>query len=194
MKEEGGLLFYDSWIEAQTARAKAWEGTDHPDVKFPVSFYTAELIGEIGEACNVIKKLHREKMGAPGSRDTFSHLAEELADCLICLRNLAVKTGIAKTMPPTSIIQLNTDALINMATLLGIWSGQVCSDAYYLGKVSPDQLAESLSKLEALIRATASLAWIFDFDELVQNKWNNTSEKNGFPHRMQLIKTLSETF
>jgi NTP pyrophosphatase (non-canonical NTP hydrolase) len=43
-----------------------------------------ELAGEAGEACNVIKKLERERLGMPGSRDTVAHLAEELADVIIC--------------------------------------------------------------------------------------------------------------
>lgn len=47
-------------------------------------FRAIELAGEVGEACNVIKKLERERLGIVGSRDTKEHLAEELADVVIC--------------------------------------------------------------------------------------------------------------
>lgn len=55
----------------------------------PNSFITPsyrgnELAGEVGEACNVIKKLERERLGIAGSRDTVAHLGQELADVVIC--------------------------------------------------------------------------------------------------------------
>lgn len=52
---------------------------------FSLSFRGNELAGETGEACNVIKKLDREKLGIVGSRDTVEHLREELADIIICV-------------------------------------------------------------------------------------------------------------
>jgi NTP pyrophosphatase (non-canonical NTP hydrolase) len=48
-----------------------------------------ELGGETGEAQNVIKKLARERLGIRGSRDTKEHLAEELADVIICASLIA---------------------------------------------------------------------------------------------------------
>jgi NTP pyrophosphatase (non-canonical NTP hydrolase) len=53
-----------------------------------------ELAGEVGEACNVIKKLERERLGINGSRDTVEHLAEELADVIICTDLIAMQAGI----------------------------------------------------------------------------------------------------
>lgn len=52
-------------------------------------FHAAELGGEVGEALNVVKKLHREEMGWRGSRSTIEELTDELADVLICLDKLA---------------------------------------------------------------------------------------------------------
>jgi NTP pyrophosphatase (non-canonical NTP hydrolase) len=49
-----------------------------------------ELAGEVGEACNVAKKLERERLGWAGSRDTVEHLAEELADVIICVDLVAM--------------------------------------------------------------------------------------------------------
>jgi len=53
-----------------------------------------ELAGEAGEACNVIKKLVRQVKGWKGSRDSFEHLAEELADVVICVNLCAIAAGI----------------------------------------------------------------------------------------------------
>lgn len=53
-----------------------------------------ELAGEVGEACNIIKKLERERLGIKGSRATVEQLAEELADVVICADLIAMHTGI----------------------------------------------------------------------------------------------------
>jgi NTP pyrophosphatase (non-canonical NTP hydrolase) len=50
------------------------------------SFRGLELGNEVGEAMGVIKKLERARLGIKGgSVETVEHLAEEIADCLICL-------------------------------------------------------------------------------------------------------------
>ena len=59
-----------------------------------VSFRGVELAGEVGEACNVIKKLERERHGWAGSRDIREHLVEELADVIICADLVAMAAEI----------------------------------------------------------------------------------------------------
>lgn len=49
------------------------------------AFFGLELAGEVGEACNIIKKLERARLGVAGSRAPANALAEELADVAICL-------------------------------------------------------------------------------------------------------------
>jgi len=73
-----------------TLRQKEWDPTD----KIDLSYRGNELAGEVGEACNVIKKLERERYGIRGSRDTIEHLAEELADVIICVDLIAASMGI----------------------------------------------------------------------------------------------------
>lgn len=106
---------YTSLRAANKARQNAWiaDSGNVPDL----SFSGNELAGEVGEACNVIKKLERERLGWRGSRDTVEHLADELADVVICADLIAISAGL---------------------------------------------------DLEAAVRA----------------KFNATSEKQGFPHRM----------
>lgn len=76
--------------EANVLRQVVW----HPDFKPDLSFRGVELAGEAGEVCNVIKKLERERLGLRGSRDTKAHLAEELADVVICADLIAISMGI----------------------------------------------------------------------------------------------------
>lgn len=78
--------------EANSARQDAWiaDSGNVPDL----SFRGNELAGEVGEACNVIKKLERARHGWRGSRDTVEHLAEELADVVICADLIAISAGI----------------------------------------------------------------------------------------------------
>lgn len=58
------------------------------------SFWGVELAGEVGEVCNKIKKLERERMGMVGSRATIDDLAHEIGDALICLDLLAMHYNI----------------------------------------------------------------------------------------------------
>jgi NTP pyrophosphatase (non-canonical NTP hydrolase) len=80
---------HDTLRAANVARDKEWgAGAVTP------SFRGVELAGEVGEACNVVKKLERERLGLRGSRDTVEHLAEELADVVICADLIAMDFGI----------------------------------------------------------------------------------------------------
>jgi NTP pyrophosphatase (non-canonical NTP hydrolase) len=75
---------------ANVTRQKEWDAFD----QLTLAYRGNELAGEVGEACNVIKKLERERLGIKGSRDTVEHLAEELADVIICTDLIAMQAGI----------------------------------------------------------------------------------------------------
>lgn len=75
---------------AHVARQREWCPDQQPDL----SFRGNEMAGETGEACNVIKKLERERHGWRGSRDTFHHLGEELADVVHTAILCAITAGI----------------------------------------------------------------------------------------------------
>lgn len=84
------IVSYDLLRNANEARGEEWQG----DTLLPASFWGVEMAGEVGEACNVIKKLERERMGLRGSRATVEQLAEELADVVICADLVAMRYGI----------------------------------------------------------------------------------------------------
>lgn len=76
--------------EANEARQREWDA----DNRISLSYRGNEMAGEVGEACNVIKKLERERLGIRGSRATQGQLAEELADVVICADLIAMSAGI----------------------------------------------------------------------------------------------------
>lgn len=76
--------------EANITRQKEWD----TDNRISLSYRGNELAGEVGEACNLIKKLERERLGIRGSRTTVDELAEELADVVICVDLIAMEEGI----------------------------------------------------------------------------------------------------
>lgn len=76
--------------EANLRRQKEWD----KDNSIDLSYRGNELAGEVGEACNVIKKLDREKRGIRGSRSTPEALAEELADVVICVDLIAAQFNL----------------------------------------------------------------------------------------------------
>ncbi len=75
---------------ANSARQKEWD----TDNSITLAYRGNELAGEVGEACNVIKKLERERLGIRGSRASAAQLAEELADVVICADLIAMDAGI----------------------------------------------------------------------------------------------------
>jgi NTP pyrophosphatase (non-canonical NTP hydrolase) len=81
---------YPTLRTANQARQIEWDAGN----QLTLAYRGNELAGEVGEACNVIKKIERERLGIAGSRDTIDHLAEELADVIICADLIAISAGI----------------------------------------------------------------------------------------------------
>lgn len=81
---------FDTLRAANEQRAEEWmKGED-----VSLTFRGNELAGEVGEACNVIKKLEREARGFVGSRATLGDLADEIADVVICCDLVLMKAGM----------------------------------------------------------------------------------------------------
>ena len=77
--------------QANCLRNEEWIAGSAP---LSLSFRGNELAGEVGEACNILKKLDRERLGLRGSRASPEQLSEELADVVICVDLIAMDLGI----------------------------------------------------------------------------------------------------
>lgn len=161
---------------ANEARQKLWE-QDNPAV-FDFSWRTNELAGEVGELCNVLKKLHRERVGIPGSRATMDDLADELADVVICIDLVGMTTGIP-TLPyfGTTTPGITFGTLTNAGNSLTARCGAV--SALNFIEHEAQTLEERLKILLKTVRALAHREAI-DLRMAVQNKFNLTSRKMGY--------------
>lgn len=78
------------------SRAGRWHPGGIGD--WSLSDWAVAMAGEVGEVCNVVKKLNRERDGLVGNTvaedELRSALAAELADTLIYLDLLAARAGI----------------------------------------------------------------------------------------------------
>lgn len=107
-------ISFESLREANITRNIEWDiGTE----KVSLAFRGNELAGEVGEACNILKKLERERIGIRGSRATPEQLAEELADVIICVDLIAMQLGIDLGNAVSDKFNL-TSIKYNLSTLL----------------------------------------------------------------------------
>lgn len=91
--------------QALAIRDKEWD----PEGKLTLEFRATEMAGECGEACNVVKKIVREKLGLRGSRATLKDLKDELEDVIICVGLLANAAGI--TLEPRDKFNASSEKL-----------------------------------------------------------------------------------
>jgi NTP pyrophosphatase (non-canonical NTP hydrolase) len=115
-------LSFNTLRSANNVRQKEWDPSDAIDLAYRGN----ELAGEVGEACNVIKKIARERLGIRGSRATKSDLASELADAIICIDLIAMMENIDLGLAVA--IKFNgTSAKYELSTFIGA-GDIVCSD------------------------------------------------------------------
>lgn len=119
---------------ANVTRQHEWSGGDeagHLDLSFKgnelageggeaveaLMLHAAELGRLIGRACNIVKKLERERYGWRGSRATKEDLAAELADVILCVDLAANEAGI--DLAPAVAAKFNaTSAKVGLRTML----------------------------------------------------------------------------
>ena len=89
-------LTFSRFARVNCERCAAWHGDSRP---WTLSDWATATAGELGEACNIIKKLNRSQDGVSGNRgvtdeELHEHLGEELADTLTYLFLLADAAGV----------------------------------------------------------------------------------------------------
>ncbi len=92
------MLTFQKLRETNLSRATKWHGGDGIS-SWSLSDWLTALVGELGEAANIIKKLNRERDSIQGNtaeqRATLADdLADEIADTMIYLDLLAARAGI----------------------------------------------------------------------------------------------------
>ena len=90
---------FKKFSEANRERCEAKDGFNHSLASWSSSDWMTALVGEVGEAANVIKKLNRVRDGIPGNDKTTYELegmlADELADAFCYLDLLCQSRGLS---------------------------------------------------------------------------------------------------
>lgn len=152
-------------------RNKEWQGATDLSASFRIN----ELLGEVGELCNVIKKLERERLGIRGSRDTLEHLAEELGDGVICLMLVANEFNLkVLTEWHYTDRELPTDYALD----LGIALGRLCEEARANhANATRAQIMKAMGALRGI-----AVHYGLDLDQTAASKFNQTTRKLGLSH------------
>lgn len=152
-----------------------------PDQKPDLSFRGNEMAGEVGEACNVVKKLERERLGWRGSRSTKEKLAEELADVIHCAILTAITAGI--DLEPAVIAKFNATSEANgLASRI----------------VEPVDLPIAVAPQDRPILAWWPLVKLDDYgdptDEVVGGQWLVTEWNGGHWLEPEALNAMGEFF
>lgn len=160
---------------ANVARDREW----NPDQKCDLAFWGVELAGEVGEACNIIKKIAREQMGMRGSRAKVQDLADELADVVICVDLLALSIGVLAD-PQDVPIATKNKTLTMLGNEMAAASGMV--NHLVANNIMPtmtSMLCILLNRVELVAQHQK-----IDLETAVRTKFNATSEKYNLATRM----------
>jgi hypothetical protein len=156
--------------------------------------------GEVGEALNVIKKLNRDRDGQPGNTKSRTELradlADELADIIIYLDIVlssqeagdlgtlwdigsfeSLRSHITTTEWPDPAILSTSEWAVGMLEAAGKLATDALTDAPAIGGTADELLLA--------VDATA-WAWGIDLGSAVIRKFNATSERYGFPDRLEV--------
>ncbi|MEJ5019266.1 MazG-like family protein [Ochrobactrum vermis] len=163
--------------QAHVERQEEW----CPDQKPDLSFRGNEMAGEVGEACNVIKKLERERQGWRGSRATKQQLADELADVVHTAILCAITAGI--DLAPAVVEKFNSTSEKNgLSTTLSVTDPSPRAQALEEG-----DLRELLERLDAGLEYEGDLETENDHIEL----FNVEAAQELFSDAAAAIRALS---
>jgi NTP pyrophosphatase (non-canonical NTP hydrolase) len=181
LSEMEPVHFLQALRAANYNRNEEWANKERP---FSLIFWANELAGEVGEACNILKKLDREfNYNVRGSRATLPALSEELADIIICadLLGMAAQINYRDDLcwpKPGSMAGRDYSTL---GAMLARDVGRACGVVLLRDHTSILQ-----SVLHELIFDTKTVAGKLgiDLEHWTRTKFNMTSEKMGLKTKL----------
>lgn len=91
------MLTFEQFRAANVARCQSPQGFNHPIDGWSTSDWMTALVGEVGEAANIVKKLNRFRDGVPGNKvseqELRAMLRRELGDVFVYLDLMAQHLG-----------------------------------------------------------------------------------------------------
>lgn len=158
--------------EANEARQAEWKAQ-----ALSRSFKLCELAGEVGEACNILKKLEREELGLVGSRTSAIELMQELADVVICLDLLAMNDGLPAVALGEPSSYPHEWSYTEIGARLAFRTGSLCD--LLNGTALHNDIVMALELVGLAAQKVKG-----DLNFWVERKFNNTSEARGLLTRM----------
>lgn len=93
------MMTFDDFSAANRARCESPQGFNHQLHGWSTSDWMTALVGEVGEAANVVKKLNRYRDGVPGNKvsedELRAMLRRELGDVFVYLDLMAQSLGFS---------------------------------------------------------------------------------------------------
>lgn len=90
-------MTFEQFSEVNRARCESPQGFNHPLSGWSMSDWMTAMVGEVGEAANVVKKLNRYRDGVPGNKvseaELHDQLRKELGDVFVYLDLMAQSLG-----------------------------------------------------------------------------------------------------
>ncbi len=173
-------MAYDSLREANMARQREWDAGGEAN---NADWRMNELAGEVGEVCNVLKKINRERVGVAGSRATVADLAEELADVVICIDLYMMTTGGREVSSDADVGFLARYTLPHLGVHLAASLGRASIRLALTPTVVGEDQHHSMTALMEVCRGIAQREGI-DLGKAVAQKFNATSNKMGLETKM----------
>ena len=198
---------YTTLRSANEARAAIWGAGGIINLDWRVN----ELVGEAGEACNVMKKLVREQKKERGSRATYDDLLEELSDVIICLDLLAMAESLPDLDLKEAYDPLPNADLNAYGVWLGVATGKIAENHFNqnidpgyrrsLGlssarapiQIHQDVLLAATQASIGVVNTIAREIGIVDMRVAVSNKFNRTSIRHSLPVLLNLEDVLTES-
>jgi NTP pyrophosphatase (non-canonical NTP hydrolase) len=91
------MLTFEQFSAANRARCEDPQGFKHPLTGWTTSDWMTAMVGEVGEAANVVKKLNRYRDGVPGNKvseaELRDQLRKEIGDVFVYLDLMAQSLG-----------------------------------------------------------------------------------------------------
>lgn len=92
-------MTFGEFSSANRARCESPHGFNHPLSGWSTSDWMTAMVGEVGEAANVVKKLNRYRDGVPGNKVSEEalriQLRKELGDVFVYLDLMAQSLGFS---------------------------------------------------------------------------------------------------
>lgn len=161
------------------------DGWNQPLHGWSIDDWAVALGGELGETLNVVKKLNRARDGMPGNQrsaaELLGDLADELADTVLYLDLFMAR------VEATFEQQIGDRSFVELRNFTAAYPNERAPSAIGRAAIQTLALTVAVHRGGQLLQRLDELAFVhgIDLGAAVVSKFNRTSEKLGFPHRLE---------